>query len=72
MAILMSPRSWKHPETGMFYCRLRIPATLKGHVLKPGKDAPLTEWRETLGTKDATEAKKAFQPQWRGLKKHSE
>ena len=60
MAILMLPRPWKHPETGVFYCRLRIPAPLKGHVLKPSKDAPLTEWRETLGTKDATEAKKAF------------
>jgi uncharacterized protein DUF6538 len=60
MAILLMPRPWKHPETGMFYCRLRIPTPLKGHVFKPGKDAPLTEWRETLGTKDASTARRVF------------
>ncbi len=60
MIALPMPRPAKHPKTEVYYCRVRIPAAVHGQVFKPGNPKPLTEWRETLGTKDPAEARRLF------------
>ncbi|WP_020091128.1 DUF6538 domain-containing protein [Methylobacterium sp. 285MFTsu5.1] len=44
------PRPWKHPKTGVYYLRRRVPAELVEAVGK-------SEEKVSLGTKDPTEAK---------------
>ena len=47
------PSPWKHPETGMYYIRVAIPADL---VAVYGKNP----FKRTLGTKELSKAKALF------------
>ena len=68
MAVLSMSQPWKHPATGMFYFRQRVPRDL---VKAAGKD--IVKW--TLGTKDPEEVRRiwpgtlakwaAMQAEWR-------
>jgi hypothetical protein len=49
MALAMT-RPWKHPKTGVYWLRRRVPEKLQGILGK-------TEEKRSLGTKDPTEAK---------------
>ncbi|MFD2649259.1 DUF6538 domain-containing protein [Devosia albogilva] len=51
--VLMMSRPWKHPKTGVYWLRRRVPADLQALVGR-------TEEKHTLGTKDPAEAKKRF------------
>ncbi len=51
--VLQMPRPFKHPKTGVYYFRVRIPADL---VDQMGK----REFKVSLGTKDPTTAKRLF------------
>lgn len=50
---LQMPRPFKHPKTGVYYFRVRVPADLVPHVGK-------SEIKIPLGTKDLAEAKELF------------
>jgi hypothetical protein len=49
--ILSMTRPWKHPDSGLYYFRKRVPKDLLNLI---GKD----EIRLTLGTRDPNEAKR--------------
>ena len=51
--VLMMSRPWKHPKTGVYWLRKRVPADLRPILCK-------AEEKRTLGTKDASEAKLRF------------
>lgn len=51
--VLSMSRPWKHPKTGVYWLRRRVPARLVAAVGK-------TEEKQTLGTKDPEEAKRLF------------
>lgn len=51
--VLHMPRPFKHPKTGVYYFRMRVPADLVGTVGK-------SEIKISLGTKDPSAAKELF------------
>lgn len=55
MGIMAKP--WKHPKTGVYYCRLSIPDDIRSQLNK-------SEIKESLGTKSLTEAKRLFLPKY--------
>lgn len=68
MALSMS-RPFKHPDTGMYWLRKRVPEDLRAVIGK-------TEVKKTLGTKDPAEAKRLhaaalaeIEAQWAALRK---
>jgi hypothetical protein len=44
---------WRHPKTGVYWYRRTVPEALRGVVGK-------REWKRTLNTKDASEAKRKY------------
>ncbi|MCO5961787.1 DUF6538 domain-containing protein [Sinorhizobium meliloti] len=60
--VLQMPRPFKHPKTGVYYFRVRVPADLIGVLGK-------TEVKVSLGTKDPALAKELFSDKERKVAK---
>jgi Domain of unknown function (DUF6538) len=56
------PSPWKDPRTGMYYVRRKVPDRLKAFL--PAPKTGKSWWKETLGQKDAKEAKRLFPEKW--------
>lgn len=55
--VLRMASSWKHPKTGVYYFRRRVPADLVDLI---GKH----EIKRSLKTKDCSDAKRRFSDVW--------
>jgi integrase len=59
MAFLKAKEPWKHPKTGVYWCRITVPEALRPFAAG-GRGEPQHEYKRSLHTKDRREAARSM------------